>query len=404
MLRAIPPWLENRHKALVKQMSPCAPTWSAPRDAVDGKAMDGRLEQLVKDAGSQGPRSQRAAAKLMSVMTNQPQRLGELLAGSREWPQPRLVLGVTGAPGSGKSTITDHLAAEFRDRFPDRQLGIVAVDPSSPFTGGALLGDRVRMMRHATDPHVFIRSLASRGHLGGLALGARGVVRVMGLIGCDVVIVETVGVGQSEVEIAQNADLVVVVLAPGQGDSVQMLKAGLLEAADLFVVNKSDREGADLLHQQLLSMLQRQRLAQLDLAQPIDEPLSCSGPAIMGSHGPVEATPAPAVRSAVDAASPPVFRCSALKHEGISQLMEELEGWTARQSAAWQARRRDQTVEEIRLAVLEEVRRRISAQLAPDRPGVRELERVIDGSRSVSAVVEELLIEAAGARRTAAGA
>lgn len=161
--------------------------------------------------------------------------------------------------------MTDHLAAEFRAYDPAGKLGIVAVDPSSPFTGGALLGDRVRMMRHATDPNVFIRSLASRGHLGGLALGAMGVVRVMGLMGCDTVLVETVGVGQSEVEIAQNADLVVVVLAPGQGDSIQMLKAGLLEAGDLFVVNKSDRPDAVHLHQQLASMLERVRLARLDL-------------------------------------------------------------------------------------------------------------------------------------------
>ena len=185
----------------------------------DLKAMERSLEQLVCEAKGDGPQSLRAAARLMSIMTDQPQRLAELLAGSRDWPQPRLVLGITGAPGSGKSTLTDHLATEFRKRHPDRRLGIVAVDPSSPFTGGALLGDRVRMMRHATDPGVFIRSLASRGHLGGLALGAKGVVRVMGLIGCDVVIVETVGVGQSEVEIAQSADYVMVVLAPGQGDS-----------------------------------------------------------------------------------------------------------------------------------------------------------------------------------------
>lgn len=363
--------------------------------------MDGRLEQLVKDARSQGPRSQRAAAKLMSVMTNQPQRLGELLAGSRDWPQPRLVLGITGSPGSGKSTITDHLAAEFRDRFPERKLGIVAVDPSSPFTGGALLGDRVRMMRHATDPHVFIRSLASRGHLGGLALGARGVVRVMGLIGCDVVILETVGVGQSEVEIAQNADVVVVVLAPGQGDSVQMLKAGLLEVADLFVVNKADCNGADLLHQQLLSMLQRQRLAQLDLAQPAGEPLTCNGVSIIGAHGPLESRATPAVRTVVDEETPPVFRCSALKHEGIAELTLELERWTERHASEWQARRREQTSDEIRLAVLEEVRRRINGLLAPNRSGARELERICEGSRSVAEVVEELLLEAAAFKRSA---
>lgn len=361
--------------------------------------MDGRLEQLIKDARSDGSCSLRAAARLMSTMTNQPQRLGELLAGSRDWPQPRLVLGVTGAPGSGKSTITDHLAAEFRDHFPERKLGIVAVDPSSPFTGGALLGDRVRMMRHASDPHVFIRSLASRGHLGGLALGARGVVRVMGLIGCDTVIVETVGVGQSEVEIAQNADLVLVVLAPGQGDSVQMLKAGLLEAADLFVVNKSDREGADLLHQQLLSMLQRQRLARLDLASTPDEPMTCGGPMLTGPQGIVDARVTPAVRVALDNETPPVFRCSAIQHEGVAELMMELKSWTDRHAVDWQNRRKGQTIEEIRLAVLEEVRRRISDRLAPGRKGYEELERATEGNRSMAALVDELLYEAAAAGR-----
>ena len=136
--------------------------------------METSVEQLVAAARSGGPLGLRAAARLMSVMTDEPQRLAELLAGSRDWPQPRMVLGITGAPGSGKSTLTDHLAIDYRTRYPDRRLGIVAVDPSSPFTGGALLGDRVRMMRHSTDPNVFIRSLASRGHLGGLALGAQG--------------------------------------------------------------------------------------------------------------------------------------------------------------------------------------------------------------------------------------
>ena len=166
-----------------------------------------------------------------------------------------MLVGITGAPGSGKSTLTDAIVREFRRRRPDRRVGVVAVDPSSPFTGGAVLGDRVRMMRHATDPMVFVRSLASRGHLGGLALGVKGIVHVMGLLGCERVIIETVGVGQSEVEVAGVADLVMIVLAPGLGDSVQLLKAGLMEIGDLFVVNKADRPGAERLHGDLLAML-----------------------------------------------------------------------------------------------------------------------------------------------------
>jgi LAO/AO transport system kinase len=271
--------------------------------------METSVEQLVSAARSGGPLGLRAAARLMSVMTDEPQRLAELLAGSRDWPQPRLVLGITGAPGSGKSTLTDHLAIDYRLRYPDSKLGIVAVDPSSPFTGGALLGDRVRMMRHSTDPNVFIRSLASRGHLGGLALGAKGVVRVMGLIGCDVVIVETVGVGQSEVEIAKNADMVIVVLAPGQGDSVQMLKAGLMEAGDMFVINKADRPEAAQLYQQLLSTLQTSHLAQLDLA---------NASIAVGCHS-ESTSPSPEYRGGgLDV--PPVLLTSATNHEGLSAL------------------------------------------------------------------------------------
>jgi LAO/AO transport system kinase len=333
----------------------------------------------------------------MSVMTDQPQRLAEMLSGSRDWPQPRLVLGVTGAPGSGKSTITDHLVAEFRSRHPAQKLGIVAVDPSSPFTGGALLGDRVRMMRHATDPKVFIRSLASRGHLGGLALGAKGVVRVMGLLECDVVIVETVGVGQSEVEIAKNADVVIVVLAPGQGDSIQMLKAGLMEAGDLFIVNKADRPDAAHLHQQLLAMLERRRLARLDLAHAPGEMMVCSGPQLIGLHGPIDlqsAAAPPAVRSKLDDETPTAFLCSAANHQGIDELVAELETLTQQKSQQWRTRRAEQAQDEIRQAVFEEVRRRVSAVMGRNGEAGDRLRRILSGESSVDQLVDQLMRQA----------
>jgi LAO/AO transport system kinase len=371
--------------------------FAKPALAVVESLMERSLEQLVREARAGGPRSVRAAARLMSVMTDQPQRLAEMLAGSRDWPQPRLVLGVTGAPGSGKSTITDHIVAEFRFRDPQRKLGIVAVDPSSPFTGGALLGDRVRMMRHATDPQVFIRSLASRGHLGGLALGAKGVVRVMGLLGCDIVIVETVGVGQSEVEVAQNADLVIIILAPGQGDSIQMLKAGLMEAGDLFVVNKADRPDAAYLHQQLLAMLERRRLARLDLAHAPGETLVCSGPQLIGSHGPIDllAAPAPpAVRSKLDADSPTAFLCSAANHQGVTELVDELEALTELNSDEWRARRTEQARDEIRQAVFEEVRRRVSAVIGRNGEASDRLGRVLSGEASMEQLVDQLMRQA----------
>jgi len=163
------------------------------------------------------------------------------------------VVGVTGAPGVGKSTLVDGLVAAFRAR--GARVAVVAVDPSSPFSGGALLGDRVRMQRHATDPGVFIRSLATRGRLGGLSRSTIASVAVLDAAGFDVIFIETVGVGQAEIDVADAADVVVVVTAPGLGDEIQALKAGLLEIADVLVVNKADREGADRAAADLTAML-----------------------------------------------------------------------------------------------------------------------------------------------------
>ena len=153
------------------------------------------------------------------------------------------VVGLTGAPGVGKSTTTNALVRELRSQ--GKVVGVLAVDPSSPFSGGALLGDRIRMEEHATDAGVFLRSMASRGHLGGLSAAVPQAIRVLDAAGCEVVLIETVGVGQSEVEIAGLADTSVVLLAPGMGDGIQAAKAGILEIADVFVVNKADRDGVD---------------------------------------------------------------------------------------------------------------------------------------------------------------
>lgn len=345
------------------------------------------LDNLITQARGTGPASTRAAARLMSVMTDQPARLAEVLRGSQNWPQPKIVLGITGAPGSGKSTLTDHLAAEYRARFPDRRLGIVAVDPSSPFTGGALLGDRVRMMRHATDPMVFIRSLASRGHLGGLAMGARGVCRVLGLIGCEVVIVETVGVGQSEVEVAQNCDLTMVVLAPGQGDSIQLLKAGLMEAGDLFVVNKADREGADQLFQSLLSALRLNAMARIEMLA--DDTEHCHGHHAIGVNGKT-VTSAKVQYASVDD-GPEVFLVSAANHSNITALVDALEKRTALDGDLWREQRRTQVVGEVRQAVLVEVQRRALETLGFGESGTAKIARVLSGEQSVSELADELL-------------
>ncbi len=175
-------------------------------------------------------------------------------------------VGVTGAPGSGKSTLTSALIT--RLRADGERVGVLAIDPSSPFTGGAILGDRVRMQDHATDPGVLIRSMATRGHLGGLALSTPEAVRLLDALGYRVVLLETVGVGQVEVEVAGRADTTVVVVNPGWGDSVQANKAGLMEIADVFVVNKADREGADATRRDLEQMLDLSGAAATDAWRP----------------------------------------------------------------------------------------------------------------------------------------
>jgi LAO/AO transport system kinase len=186
--------------------------------------------------------SPRAVARLITLVENASPQLRAVTAALTPFAGNARVIGLTGSPGVGKSTSTSALVRAFRAL--GRRVGVLAVDPSSPFTGGALLGDRVRMQDHATDPEVFIRSMASRGHLGGLAWAAPQAIRVLDAAGCEIVLVETVGVGQAEVAVASLADSTVVLVAPGMGDSIQAAKAGILEIADVFVVNKADRDGA----------------------------------------------------------------------------------------------------------------------------------------------------------------
>jgi LAO/AO transport system kinase len=201
------------------------------------------------------------------------------------------VIGITGAPGAGKSTLTDGLVALFR--AANLPVGVLAVDPTSPFTGGAILGDRVRMQAHATDPDVFIRSLATRGHLGGLSRATGDCIRIMDAMGKPLVLVETVGVGQDEVEIAGLSHTAVVVLTPGMGDDIQAIKSGILEVADIFVVNKADRDGADRTVRELQTLLELRRIV----------------------HGPVPASEW----------EPPILKTEALRGEGLPLLKETLD-------------------------------------------------------------------------------
>ena len=195
----------------------------------------------------------RAAARLMRDLDDGRPGAREILKNLYPNSGRGHIVGITGSPGVGKSTLTDRLIQHLRAQ--DQTVGVVAVDPTSPFSGGAILGDRIRMQRHATDDGVFIRSLATRGHFGGLTASARAVLTVLDAMGKDFLLVETVGVGQDEVEIAATAYTTLVVTVPGLGDDIQALKAGLLEVADILVVNKSDREGAERAYQDLVTML-----------------------------------------------------------------------------------------------------------------------------------------------------
>jgi LAO/AO transport system kinase len=270
----------------------------------------------------------RAAARLMRDLDDAIPAARETLRELFPRTGKAWVIGLTGAPGAGKSSLTDRLIAHFRGE--GRSVGVVAVDPTSPFSGGAILGDRIRMQDHAVDPGVFIRSLATRGNLGGLSRSTADVVTVMDAMGKDVIIVETVGVGQDEIEIAALAHTVVVVSVPGLGDDVQAIKAGVLEIADVFAVNKADREGADRTVRDLQMMLEiRHTVSAPALDHDAHHRMTLAG----GGE-------ASLVRDAGDW-EPPIVKTVATRGEGTAELaaalvrhradLESSGGWKARE-------------------------------------------------------------------------
>jgi LAO/AO transport system kinase len=271
--------------------------WGAPRS---GRTVHALAERVLA-------RDVRATARVCRLVDD---RVGDHLAilkdlfphTGRAW-----VLGVTGNPGAGKSTLTDRLISAFRAR--GQRVAVVAVDPTSPFSGGAILGDRIRMQQHSADPEVFIRSLATRGALGGLTRSAADVVRVLDAWGADVVMVETVGVGQDELEITRMAHTTLVVMAPGLGDDVQAIKAGLLECAVVFAVNKADREGAD------------GTMRDLELMIALGGEITRAG-AHTRAH---QATARQEVRHADGVWVPLIGRTVATRNQGIAELLEMLE-------------------------------------------------------------------------------
>ena len=217
--------------------------------------------QLLKDQLRSG--DPRALARAISMVENRAAGWSELLKTLFPHTGKARVIGLTGAPGSGKSTLVDQLAKHYRKE--NQTVGIIAVDPTSPYTGGAILGDRIRMQDHYSDPGIFIRSMATRGSLGGLARATADAATVLDASGRDLVMIETVGVGQDEVDIVRLADVTIVILVPGMGDDVQTIKAGIMEIADIFVINKSDREGAERVEREIRAM---QSLA--DAPRPLD--------------------------------------------------------------------------------------------------------------------------------------
>ena len=209
----------------------------------------------------------RAVARAISLVEDDAEAGHELIGGIYTHTGRAYLIGVTGAPGVGKSTLVDRLVTEARRA--GRTVGVLAVDPTSPFSGGAILGDRVRMTAHSNDAGVFVRSMATRGHLGGLAAATSDAALVLDAAGKDLVIIETVGVGQDEVDIVRTADVSIVVLVPGAGDDVQTLKAGIMEIADIFVVNKADRDGADQVVQSVIASLSLQTFAEGEWRPPV---------------------------------------------------------------------------------------------------------------------------------------
>ena len=263
------------------------------------------------------------------------------------------VIGVTGSPGSGKSTLVDRLAVAYRKK--GQTLAIVAVDPSSPFTGGAILGDRIRMQTPGVDPGVYIRSMATRGHLGGLATATADVVTVLDAARKDPIIVETVGVGQDEIEIVKLADISIVVLVPGMGDDIQALKAGIMEIGDIFVINKCDRPGVDKMERAVLAMLS---LAHRE-----------------------------------DGWQPPVVKTAATNGQGIDELVETIDRcYSFFQSSAGRLNKKRETARQRLITLLEERLVKTAIQQAfPDGELNKVVEQIADRQQDPYSVVDEII-------------
>lgn len=317
----------------------------------------------------------RLAARLIRDLDDQQPLARAVLR--RLWPLTgrSFILGITGNPGAGKSTVVDNLITYYRQK--QLRVGVIAIDPSSPFSGGAILGDRIRMQRHALDDGVFIRSLAARGHLGGLSRSTGEVVAVLDAMGFDIIIVETVGVGQGEVDVVAQADTKVVVTVPGLGDEVQAIKAGILEIADVLVVNKADREGADRTVRDLLTMLD---LREKTPGKPAGRAAAAAG-------------------AGLDAADAPgrdveIIRTVAMRGEGIAELAAAIARHRDHTAASAAARQAQRARRELREVLLDRLSRTLDLTLS--QPHLAALisaidRRATDPYSAADHVLEELL-------------
>ena len=322
-----------------------------------------------------------ALARVVSIVENHRDGFEEILGSLHPRTGRARRIGLTGPPGAGKSTITALLVKRFRDA--GLTVGVIAVDPTSPFTGGALLGDRVRMESVALDPGVFIRSMATRGSLGGLAAATREVADVLDAFGFDRLLIETVGVGQSELDVARTADSTALVLVPESGDSIQTLKAGVMEVADIFVVNKADRPGADRLRNDVELMLGLRKgvsFGSVPAHHGVDLKRMNPARAATATPNPIEWTP-------------PVLSAVATKDEGIKEIVAALDRHFAylQESGKLAARRR----ERLRERVMDIVEQKIRVRLWKDTATMSRLElqlpSVEEGRATPFAVAEELL-------------
>jgi LAO/AO transport system kinase len=303
-------------------------------------------------------RDPRAIARAISLIEDEAPGAAELVGRLFAKTGRAYLIGITGPPGAGKSTLVDRLTAEIRKS--NRTVGVVAVDPTSPYSGGAILGDRVRMQAHAEDPGVFIRSMATRGNLGGLARTTAEAAIVLDAAGYDIVIIETVGVGQDEVDIVRTADVSVVTLVPGAGDEVQALKAGIMEIADIFVVNKADREGADRTAASIETMLSLE-------------------------HWPEEAW------------KPPVVRTVATTGAGLPELVQTIEAFRARTSEAQGARRRARAEWRLRELLSRRFMQHVDSHVLAPGEFDSMLDRIAEREIDPYAAADSVMIRAVGA-------